>query len=236
MKTRKINLLRHLSVFLLSILIFTLGIFIGGDVEELRVQSLYTQLQEQDLAYQNVVTEGNFLDYLVSQREAGDPTISCEKLKGSYYTSLSTLEDSRIKLENYINSAKVKDEEYARLKSHYSNVQINYWILAKRISKLCDSSLHTILYFYGDEKICPECEDQGVHLSYVKEKLEDEILIFSLDSQKGGPISLLGQEYSLSSENLPLLVIDDETYSFKTNDEVFSILCENGLKNEKICS
>ena len=226
----KINWLRHLSVLIMTIMIFTLGIFIGGDVEEMRVQNLYTQLQEQDVSYQSIVTESNYIDYMISEKEAGK-NVSCQSITGAYYTSIKNLDDSRLKLENYINTANVKEEEYERLKEHYSNIQIDYWIMANKINNLCDANMYPVLYFYADEKKCPGCEDQGVHLSYTKAKLGDNILIFSLDSQKEGPIQLLAQQYDVNSREMPVIVIENQAYGFSKNEEIIKILCEEGLNS-----
>ena len=232
---KQIKFVRYIGVLFLTILIFLVGIFFGGSVEELRVQSLYTQLQEQDLEYQSIVTEGNYIQYLASLKEGGE-NVSCEVLIGAYYTSISNLDDARLKLENYINSGKVKEEEFARLKEHYSNVQVNYWLLGEEISTLCEEDLNIILYFYGeDKKICPACEDQGVHLSYVKQKLNDNVLIFSFDSQKEGVIKLLNQRFGVNERELPVIVIKDSVYGFLNNQEIFDILCDEGLNNS-ICN
>lgn len=225
----KIKVIRYVAVLMLTIFIFVMGILIGGDVEQFRVQNLYTQLQQQDLDYQNVVTEGNYIDYIVGLKENSEENISCDFLKETYFDSITNLDDSRLKLEAYINTAQVKEEEYQRLKEHYSNLQINYWLLANRISNLCDRNLNTILYFYSeDKKECPACEDQGIHLTYVKQKLKDNILIFSLNFQDiKGPVALISKSYQISDMELPVLVINGEVYSYSTNQEIFNILSSN---------
>lgn len=220
---RQIKVMRYLGVLLLTIMIFVLGIFLGNTAGELRVENLYTQLQSQDLEYQSIITESAYIDYIVSLKEQND-NVSCELIKGAYYTSISNLDDSRIKLENYINGGSVKVDEFARLKDHYSNVQINYWILANRIGNLCGGNMNTILYFYQDDKKCPECEDQGVHLSYVKAKMKDEVLVFSLDLERLGPTQLLAQKYNAYEKGTPVLVIDEQVYGYSTNEELFKIL------------
>lgn len=214
----------------MTIMIFTLGVLIGGDVEELRVQNLYTQLQEQDLSYQNIVTESNYINYIIEEKKGG-ANISCENIVGAYYTSIKNLDDSRIKLENYINTASVKEEEYQRLKEHYANIQISYWIMGNKINNLCDANMYPILYFYAEEKKCPSCEDQGVHLSYVKKKLGEEVLIFSLDSEKSGIIQLLAQQYGVYNKEPPTIVINEKTYGFTKNEDLIQILCNEGLNS-----
>jgi hypothetical protein len=231
---KQISWLRHLSILFLTIVIFTIGVLIGGNVEGLRVQNLYTQLQEQDLDYQTLVTESQYIDYIIALKEQGDE-VSCELIEGTYYTSIANLDSSRIKLENYINSGSVKTEEFSRLKDHYSNIQINYWILANKVNNLCGSDMNTILYFYADDNVCPECQDQGVHLSYVKQRLADDVLIFSLDSQRGGAIKLLAQKYDINSLGVPAIVIGEEVYGYSSNKEIFDILCDNGLSSS-VCN
>lgn len=231
---KKINALRHFGVLLFTIIIFALGILIGGNIEQLRVQNLYTQLQEQDLNYQSIVTESNYIEYLVSLKEKESNNVSCETIKGAYYTSISNLDDSRIKLENYINNAKVKEEEYQRLKEHYSNLQLNYFILAKKINNLCEGNMNPILYFYADKKKCPACEDQGIHLDYVKKKLGDDVLIFSFDAEKQGAVKLLAQKYDVAQRELPIVVINEEINGFIENQEIFNTLCMQNL-NSDVC-
>lgn len=221
---KKINKLRHLTILFLTIIIFTIGVLIGGDVEQLRVQNLYTQLQEQDLDYQNLITESNYITYITTLKEQGE-NISCRNIIGSYYTSILSLDESRIKLENYINTGSVKEEEFQRLKEHYSNIQINYWILANKIQNLCpEQNINVVLFFYEDKVSCPSCEDQGVHLSYIKQILKDDLLVFSLDAQKEGTIKLLKQKYEIDYKEKPVLIINEESFGFSTNQELMNIL------------
>lgn len=220
----KLNKLRHLTIFFLTIIIFTIGVLIGGNVEQLRVQNLYTQLQEQDLNYQNLITESKFIDYQISLKTEKN-NISCKSILDSYYISIQNLDDSRIKLENYINTGSVKEEEFQRLKEHYSNIQINYWMLANKIKNICYlQDLNIVLFFYEDKISCPSCEDQGVHLTYVKQKLQEKFLVFSLDAQKEGPIKLLKQKYNIDYSEKPVLIINEKSYGFLTNKEIFNIL------------
>jgi len=220
---KKINYLRHFGVLMLTIMIFIVGTFIGTSVEQLRVNNLYTNLQDQDLAYQNILTESYYLDYIITLKENNE-NVSCDLIRGAYQTSIENLDSSRIKLENYINAGADDDEEFYRLKDHYANIQINYWILANRISKQCDNDFDNILFFYSDKEKCPECEDQGIHLDYVKKKLGDNVLIFNLDSQKTGPTKLLAQKYGVFDRGVPTLVINEKTYGFLENAAIFEAL------------
>lgn len=220
---KQISFLRYFAILFLTVLIFVTGILIGGDVEELRVKELYSQLQQQDLNYQIILAESNYLDYLISSGSMDNE--SCQQVESLYYTSVAHLEDSRIKLENYINTAKVKEDEYQILKDHYANLQVSYWIIAEKIKSSCqNTSMNTVLYFYGNKKDCPACEDQGVHLTYVKAKLKDDVMMFSFDSKKEGVVALMSSKYDVKYRELPVIVVNDEIYGFSDNDELFSYL------------
>ena len=223
----KVNLLRHFSILFLTVIVFTMGIFIGGNVEQLRIEALYTQLQEQDLEYNNLVTEGNYLDYLISSKENG-ANVSCDIIQGSYFTSIENLDKSRLRLENYLGSTTDREDEFQILLGHYANTQINYWVMAERISNLCDTDYNTIIYFFSDDdEVCPECEDQGVHLTYVKQLLRDEVLIFSFGRASTSTIDLVGQTLDISSRALPVLIINGETHGFLSNEAIIEVLNKN---------
>jgi hypothetical protein len=230
---QKVNILRHIGVLLLTNIIFFLGLFIGNTVEEMRVDTLYSQLQDQDLDYQKMLVESQYIDYLVDTKTQNN--VSCDTIKGAYFTSIQNLGDSTIKLEQYINNANSNEEDYQRIKDYYSNVQVTYWLLAQKIENLCQSNLNTVLFFYGDKKKCPSCEDQGVHLTYVKQKLKDDVLIFNFDAEKTGAIKLISQNYQIQGRELPSLIINGKLLGFLSNEELFQVLCEDGLENE-VCN
>lgn len=228
----KVNHIRHISILFLTIIIFFFGVLIGGNVEDKRIETLYTQLEEQDLAYQNVVTESRYISKLLES----ESNVSCGVIEGAYFTSINNLDDSRLKLEEYINSASVRQEEYYRLQGHYSNLQTTYWILANDILDMCNSSsFETILYFYDDDTNCPSCQDQGVHLNYIKQVLQDDVLIFSFDIQREGIVKLISQQYDIFNRETPSIVIGEEVYGFSTNEEILNYLCDNDLNNS-VCN
>ncbi len=224
---RKISLVKYIFVGINVIIILALSVFIGGYIEELRIESLYNQMKAQNLEFQNLISEKDYINYLLNSKKEGKKNISCNVIEGNFFKSIVHLDDARIKLENYINNAKVKEEDYITLKSYYKNIQISYWLLGKKIKESCNSNFVNILYFYGDKKDCPACEDEGVHLSYLKKKYKDKILVYSLDSKMGGPIDLLKITYDVNSRELPVLVIEDEILGFKTNQELEKLICKN---------
>lgn len=227
---RKISRVKFILVALNTLMIFLVGIFFGQQLERARLDMLYNELSTQNLDYQNLMTEYEYISDLINTRNLDN--VTCSMIENTYYTSISHLDNARIKLENYLNSAEVNQKDYSILRNRYSDVQINYWILGNQIKKACNSGFVTILYFFGNKKVCPECDDQGMYLSYIKQKFGDKVMVFALDSaQKGGPVRLLVNRYEVTNSTLPAVVINDKVYGFLTSDKVQSIIC----KNDNIC-
>jgi thiol-disulfide isomerase/thioredoxin len=229
---RKISRARYVIVFFLTAIIFSLGIFIGGTLEELRVKSLYLSLQEQDVEYNDVLTERYFIEHLVNQAKKN---IDCNFLMEAYRNSIRHLDTAREKLDSYMDSSFIKQKQYEMIKGRYADMQINYWLLFKKIKSLCPSDSYSILYFYKEGKDCPKCEDQGVHLMYVKQKLKGKVMVFSLDADRSGPNALLVDRYHIFNREYPVLIINDSVHGYMTNEQIFSLLCKMGL-NESLCN
>ena len=66
---RTIQLTRYISILALTILIFSTGILIGSAVETERINFLVEELQEQDISYQNLVAEQNYIEYLLVKKK-----------------------------------------------------------------------------------------------------------------------------------------------------------------------
>ena len=82
--------------------------------------------------------------------------------------------------------------------------------------------------------ICKAMQSTGIYLDYVKKKMKDDILIFALDGDKEGPTNLLAKTYDLENRQLPVLVIGEEIVEFSDSDEIFEILCKQGI-DKKYC-
>ncbi len=228
---RRISTARYVIVFFLTAIIFSLGIFIGGALEELRVKALYSSLQEQDVEYNDVLTERYYIEYLVNQV---NKKVDCNFLMDAYRESIRHLDVAREKLDSYMDSSFIQEKQYEMIKGRYADLQINYWLLFKKIKALCPSDSYSILYFYKEGKGCPKCEDQAVHLMYVKQKLQGKLMLFSLDADRDGPNQLLVKRYHLHDREFPVLIINDTVYGYMTNEEIFNLLCRMGL-NESLC-
>lgn len=216
---RSIDKSKHLYVFLISSIIFLFGVLIGAQVEQLRIESLENRFQEENIKYEEIQAEIDYINFLVDKETNSN---ICPTLTDSYLESVKNLDDSVFSLENYKSTAEFKKEEYESIKTQYFNLEMRYYILAEKINTLCDNSFDTILYFYGDNKECPECEDQGIYLDYVKKKYQDEVMIFSFDSQSSSDVvKILVTNNNVSIDNLPKIVINgNHTLAFSDSETI----------------
>jgi hypothetical protein len=133
-----------------------------------------------------------------------------------------------------MNSASTEQEQYQIIKGRYANLQINYWLLFKKVQSLCPGNRFTKLYLYKDKKECPSCDDQGTHLMYAKKKLGDKLMLFSLDADRDGPNQLIVKRYGVQNNEYPVVIVNETVYGFTDNSKIFEILCELGLQDD-IC-
>jgi hypothetical protein len=221
---RKISKTRYVSAALLTFLIFFFGLLLGFFFENVRISKMYEELQVKKIEFTDLNLQNKYIDYL-------SDSSNCDAMYGLYYKSMEDLDDKRIQLENYYNMAKIKTDEYLNLKKEYTISSLEYWLLAEKLKNQCNSDYSIILYFYGTEQQCEKCDDQGVHLSYIKKMLNDKVLVFALDSNMKGTIDLLKE--TLDVKSLPTVIINDKKFNYINNVEILDELCSK--YNYSVC-
>ncbi len=199
-------------VFMVFVTAFMLGTYMEG----VRNESLRVNIEEQRNELNDLLLQYQYISELEKQQ-------NCEALAVIFHESLEQLDTQSQRLQGYEEQRKLENSDYKRLRKAYTVSQVNYWLLAKRLKDLCGMQYSDILYFFSSPKNCADCENQGIHLDYVKKRLGDEVLIFALDGSEEGIIALLKANYEV--ERFPTLVIDDVPYNYSTNEEIIEILC-----------
>ena len=97
-----------------------------------------------------------------------------------------------------------------RLKTYYTLLEIKDYILMKKISIKCNTKPVFILYFYSAN--CPECEQQGYVLTYLREQYPN-LRIYSFDYNLDNPaLRTLISLYKIKNAT-PAMVINDKVYN-----------------------
>jgi hypothetical protein len=233
---RPSNKRMYIFAFIITAAIFFLGFFFGflmdlkrtdyfeqsNEINKLNIRSL--QLQE------DLMTDENFSN-------------QCGAFRFMFDKTIVELENNRERLESYGRQAKVNTDKFDLLKREYVISQINFWRIAKKIKEVCPNSSDfvTLLYFFSDSSSCPVCDNQAAILTYYKNQLQQNILIFSINEKLADQepiIQLMQQAYQVKV--YPTLIILNDMYpKYVDKEELRTILCRYYTTNEtrdKICN
>ena len=209
--------------------IFLLGLFLGLAIEGKRVNYIESGSRKQNLDFSSLQLQYAFIDQLSQEK-------NCQAVQKTFEQNINNLESTRIRLENFDRDATLNKNEFEILKNEYILAQIRYWLLAERTKKLCGADIVNILYFFSDERECPDCEKQAFVLTYLKKKFKDKLLIFSFDSKfESEPmVPLLKKTYNVTT--YPTVVIDGKPEAkFQDKDSILKEICSYYKEKTEDC-
>lgn len=221
---------KYIIAFIITLAIFLLGFFLGFlmDVQRVNYFQDITTKQKMDL-------NSLQLQYELAQEQPFSE--SCGALEVLFQRFGVDLEENRQRIDDYSTQADVRKEDFENLKREYMLSQIKFWQISRNLEKSCPQNYDfvTVIYFYSDDKTCPDCGAQGDVLDYYKRVLKENILIFSIDEtfkDREPIIELFAATYNITK--FPTLIIENESHDGLVNkDAMKNILCEN-YKDESI--
>ncbi|MDO8628217.1 MAG: hypothetical protein Q7R56_00500 [Nanoarchaeota archaeon] len=219
MVERKIYWKQHGLALIITIIIFSIGILIGIQLTETRVTELQTKNQAQKADFESLQLQYAFLNTQPHNK-------SCIAFSKALERNVYDLENTRIKVEQYLQSSS-NTEELTQLKRDYSLAEIRYWLLAEQAQQECNSNIISILYFYQKDELCNDCSGQGYILTELKDQFKEKLLIFSFDIDLEEPlVDILQETYNITKG--PTLVINGETYQeLQTTTTIKKLLCKH---------
>lgn len=119
------------------------------------------------------------------------------------------------------------------LKQQYSVLEVKDFLLTKQISQRCKQNIVTILYFYQNANVCPDCVSQGYVLDTLRQQYP-QIRIYSFDATlDSSTVRALLSIYKIPS-TLPALVINGKTESgLMTLDDIKKVLPKDVINPPK---
>jgi|TARA_B100001964_G_scaffold245281_1_gene331241 hypothetical protein len=229
MVTRHISKEKYIIVAIITGGIFLLGVLFGLVIEGKRLSYVSEISKGQNLDFSSLQLQYAFIDQLSQEN-------NCDAVSKTFEKNIESLENTRERLETFDEDAKINKGEFDMLKREYVLAQIKYWLLAKKTKELCHEDIVTILYFFSDDKECPDCNNQAFVLTYLKKRFKEKLLIFSFDSKLNEEpmISTLQSTYDIS--NYPSIVIESEKYEGLTKKEdILKIICPHYLTKIDEC-
>jgi len=225
--TRKISRNKYLFAFLITLIVFSLGLLLGLVIENKRVKYIELQDETQKQDINSLQLQYQIIDAFGEEK-------NCEAIQKTFEINAQNLENLRDKLEKYQANANLNKKDFDLLKREYTLAQIKFWLITKKTKSMCNIDAATIFYFYADAKNCTKCQDQAVVLTYLKDKFGSNLLTFVFDSQlKDEPIiDLLKKVYGI--QTYPTLIINEKKYDgFTTKEIILKDICPK-MKNTTI--
>lgn len=203
---REISKRRHLIVFTLTFLIFTIGLMLGLLVTKEREEALENINKIENLKYDSLQLQHLYMTSLAEEKD-------CVGMLSSLEENVKELEGARERIENYIKDSKTNKNSYIEIKREYTLAQLRYWLFVRKYRDICDGDFVSILYFYSNSDECTECRTQGIILTYLKSLLKDRILTFSFDAdfEDEPMIKTLKKVYNITE--VPIVIIENTKFS-----------------------
>lgn len=203
---------RYLVAFVITATLFATALLVSTYMNNARIENIRA-LQE-NIAMDILSLETQF--DLLSE-------LSCKDIRENSVLSkeVTTLSRRLAYMENKLGT---DDEEVIRLKRQYTLLQIKDLLLMKRVSQKCSLEPVFILYFYGNEGACEDCEKQGYVLTDLAERFP-KLRIYSFDYRLDVPALATLITINELHDELPIIVIDNEPYyGFKTSSELEELI------------
>jgi len=226
---RRISRKNMLTAGIITLSIFIIGILVGVTMSEKRVAYGDEQMIEQKMELDSLQLQYAFIDQanLVNH---------CAALSTAIDENVKKLGIIGDKIQTFSSDINFDEEEYDRLKREYVLSEMRFWLFAKKSQEICKKDVASIIYFYSNEADCFDCGAQSKVLTYLKEQLQDRLLIFSIDTSfKGEPlIGMLKEAYGI--ESYPSLLINDELHPGLVDEEdLRSMLCKIYEDKNGVC-
>ncbi len=210
---RQVSVPIYAAAFFISVIIFAIGVYIGTVLDKGNVNTMLSEVEKTNqlaLSSQLMLLMGDSSTFCpVYLEELGKLDQETEKLG----LKLAYLED-------------IKGVSDTGLKKQYFVLETNAFLLSEKVKETCGVNFTTVLYFYSN-KNCTDCRQQGYELINLKQKLDEQIRIYSFDGDLGSSLAeALKNRYSVKT--YPSIVIGGNRTlaGFRTMSEVEIMLTE----------
>jgi hypothetical protein len=197
-KQRTFQTSKYLAAFALTTLIFILGILLGGNIAEGKLDQLSDL--KQDITIKTTAMEVQFL--LAAEQPCA--VVHNDLLRDELFVLGSKLDFMEKQLGK-------KDERVLSLKEYYHLLEIRHWLFMEEVNHQCNQTQSTVLYFYSNLGDCSNCEQQGYVLNLLHKK-GIPVNIYSFDINIENP-ALETLKKTLGIHEVPTLVVNKKTFT-----------------------
>jgi len=219
---RKVSSKKYALALILTMVVFSIGIFVGMFFEDLRLNNSEKMILEE---------KANLQSLQLQQKYIGNGLADCETLNKVLESNTYQLTKKMGKVIGYNKNAVFNQEELRLQVQDYFLTEIQFMLLSQDIDKKCSQDNLKIIYFYNEN----EFDTQGQILDYIKKIFGERVLIFSFDSNfKDEPlIDILLTSHKI--KEFPSVVIENSVFQgHTTTEELMKNICEKLENLEKL--
>jgi hypothetical protein len=197
---RKLSVPIYLTAFVISLIIFLSGIYVGSLIDNSNLEGISGDVESISQKVSSVqlllLMEGNsssFCPVYTSELDNIDTNVEEVGHKLSY------LEEEKQVFDN-------------ELKKQYFVLQAESYLLSKRVKEVCGDNSVLLINFYSN-KDCNVCSQQGGEILKARDSLigKEKVKLYSFDGELGSPVAdAFKVQYNVSS--YPSIVVDGKTY------------------------
>ena len=200
---------RYLYAFIIATIIFLLGFLITYSVAYIEYQKV-VNLQD-PISYEifkDKIKHSLFNEDICSDKSLIEISEDL-RIQGSFISDMEK------------NMGKDNENVLFR-KKFYTLIQLEHFEFVKTTNKECDKNINTILFFYSNnEEEKDRAEDIGRLLSVLFQQNQQNLVIYSFDTNLDSEIiNLLKEKYEVST---PIKIIINENKSFTTLNNINQI-------------
>ena len=206
---RKMSVPIYIAAFVISVLIFAVGVYVGNTMDTIVKDSISSDLQ-------SVYAKAQSSELLILLE---DSPAFCPV----YKEEADRMDDETLGLGTKIAYAEdVRGISDPELKKQYFMLEAQAFLISKKVKEQCNDGSDLILYFYSNEN-CASCAEQGHVLDTVRSSRNDT-KVYSFDGDLGSSIvTALKNQYGVTS--YPAIVVNGQAYNrFVNAEELAGIL------------
>ncbi len=195
---RKVSIPIYATAFVISLMIFISGVFVGQLIDASNLQDLSSDVEGVSQKLNSVqlllLLEGNsssFCPVYSAELDAIDAEVEQVGYKLSY------LEEQKQAFD-------------MGLKKDYFALQAQSYLLSKKVNEICGKDTVLLINFYSNTD-CGDCRQQGDEILEARDELQQPVKLYSFDGELGSPVAdAFKTQYGVTS--YPSLVIDEQLY------------------------
>ena len=206
MVKRSLSTKKYILAFFLTLVVFSGGIVVGLVLENARLQDAKQITLNEKVNLQSLQLQQNYIDSGLAD---------CDALNKVLEVNINELTKKMGLVIDYEKKSFFNEDEFNLQLREYFLTEIQFLLASQEIDSKCKKDNVKIIYFYDES----DSNTQGKILDYLKKVFNEEILVFSFNSEfnEEPMINILLTSYNI--EQFPAVVIEENVFQGHTSVE-----------------